>query len=359
MSEKQYTFCMEENTKSFLKSLAKVAISVGKKVTPAVATAVIYKKVFGHRIETNKYLTFLMSDFKGLTRERYTFKTNNRNTLVGYTYIYKDLKPKALIVFAHGFGGGGQTSYLDIIDYLASQGYVVFAYDATANDESSGEGLRGFPQAVIDLEQAIKFARGLKQYSKLPLVLFGHSMGAYSVSNVLNFYPNVKCVVAASGFNKSSEIVKQHANEFDEGQADEVIPYIDTYEEIEFGKYAKYTSIEGFKNTKANILIIHSEDDEVIPISSGLDLYKKELKGISRISYIRLKNSGHGEVFYSQEGKKYCKLLNQTYKKLVKQKETTPELLDQFKNSIDRDRYTRMIDIKLFENITKFIDSNI
>ncbi|MCF0107671.1 MAG: alpha/beta fold hydrolase [Bacilli bacterium] len=350
---------MDQDTKNFIKGLAKAVIQVGKKVTPAVATAVIYKNIFGHRIETNKYLTFLMSDFKGLSRVRCSFKTNNKNTLVGYTYIYKDLKPKALIVFAHGFGGGGQTSYLDIIDHLASQGYVVFAYDATANDESTGETLRGFPQAVIDLEQAIKFARGLREFSKLPLVLFGHSMGAYSVSNVLNFYPNVKCVVAASGFNKSSEIVKQHANEFDEGQADEIIPYIDTYEEIEFGKYAKKSAVEGFKNTKANILIIHSEDDEVIPISSGLDLYKNELRNCSRMNYIRLKNSGHGEVFYTAEGKQYCKLLNTTYKKLAKQKETTPELLEQFKNSIDRDRYSRMVDVKLFEKITKFIDSSI
>lgn len=350
---------MEESTKNLLKNIGIAAFKIGKKVTPAVGTAVVYKKVFGHRIETNKYLTFLMEDFPDLQRTRYTFKSLYKNTLVGYLYTYENLSPKALIVFAHGFGGGGQTSYLDVIDYLASQGYAVFAYDATANDESEGKEMRGFPQQVMDLEQAIKFAKTIKPYNRLPLGLFGHSMGAYSVSNVLNFYPNVKFVVAASGFNKSSEIVKQHANEIDQGQTDNVIPYIETYEEIEFGKYAKKTAMEGFVHTDAKILIIHSEDDPVIPISSGLDLYKKTFKNVSRIQYIRLKNSGHGEVFYSPEGIKYCKLLNTTYKKLVKQKETTPELLEQFKNSIDRNRYARMIDIKLFEKITKFIDSAI
>ncbi|WP_370631506.1 serine aminopeptidase domain-containing protein [Peptoniphilus sp. KCTC 25270] len=53
---------------------------------------------------------------------------------------------KGIIIIAHGFGGGGHNSYLDCINYFAQNGYYVFAYDATGNDESEGEGVRGFPQ---------------------------------------------------------------------------------------------------------------------------------------------------------------------------------------------------------------------
>ena len=58
---------------------------------------------------------------------------------------------------AHGLGGGGHNSYMDCANYFARHGYYVFAYDATGNDESEGEGVGGLPQGVIDLDYAISF----------------------------------------------------------------------------------------------------------------------------------------------------------------------------------------------------------
>lgn len=351
---------MEESTKKFFKDLAKAAFKTGKVIAPPIMTATIYNKIFGHRIETPIGLTYQLEDFEGLLRVRHVFKTNDKRNLVGYMYFHKNSSPKALIVFAHGFGGGGQTSYMDIIDYLASQNFCVFAYDATGNDESEGQGMNGFPQAVIDLENAIKYTRTLNPYNKLPLVLFGHSMGAYSVSNVLNFYHDVKCVVAASGFNKSSEIVLQHAAEFDKEQGLKVAPYIDDFEESKFGKYASSTSVEGFKSTAAKILVIHSEDDPVIPISSGFDIYYKEFKSNPRFSFIKLKESGHGTVFYSKDGIKYSKKINADYKANCKSEYFTDDLKIQFRDkTVDRNKYCNMIDIKLFSKIIKFINNSI
>lgn len=62
-----------------------------------------------------------------------------------------------IIIMAHGFGGGGHNSYMDCADYFVNHGYLVFAYDATGNDESGGEGVGGLPQGVIDLDYAITF----------------------------------------------------------------------------------------------------------------------------------------------------------------------------------------------------------
>lgn len=60
--------------------------------------------------------------------------------LVGHLYESADesIEEKAVIVFAHGSGAGGQIGYVDIFNYMAQNGYYVFAYDATANDESEG-----------------------------------------------------------------------------------------------------------------------------------------------------------------------------------------------------------------------------
>ncbi len=167
---------MEESTKTILKAVGKTLFNAGKEIAPVVATAAIYKKVFGHRIETPKALTFYMEDFPNLYRTRFTFNSKDKKQLVGYMYFYLGVVPKALIVFAHGFGGGGQRSYMDVIDHLAALGYAVFAYDATANDESEGEELKGFPQQTKDLQAAIKFVRTIKYYKDLPMLLFGHSI---------------------------------------------------------------------------------------------------------------------------------------------------------------------------------------
>ena len=107
---------------------------------------------------------------------------------------------------AHGFGGGGHNSYIDCANYFAHHGYWVFAYDATGNDESEGEGVGGLPQGVIDLDYAITFVEGSGNFPNLPIVLFGHSWGGYIVCSVLSYHPEVKAVIACSGFNSSSNM---------------------------------------------------------------------------------------------------------------------------------------------------------
>ena len=82
-----------------------------------------------------------------------------------------------MYVIAHGFGGGGHNSYMDVANYFASNGYYVFAYDVTGCDKSEGEGVGGVPQGVIDLDHAISFVEDNNEIPELPIMLFGHSWG--------------------------------------------------------------------------------------------------------------------------------------------------------------------------------------
>lgn len=78
---------------------------------------------------------------------------------------------KGIIILVHGFGGGGHNSYMDCINYFVKNGYYVFVYDATGNDESEGEGVGGFFQGVIDLNYAISFVEDSKTLLNLPIGL--------------------------------------------------------------------------------------------------------------------------------------------------------------------------------------------
>ena len=58
---------------------------------------------------------------------------------------------------------------MDCANYFAQHGYYVFAYDATGNDDSEGEGVGGFPQGVVDLDHAISFVEKSGNFPDLPI----------------------------------------------------------------------------------------------------------------------------------------------------------------------------------------------
>ena len=168
-------------------------------VLPAAVSVAAYESVFAARYTTDRALAYTLEDFPGLRAQRYEFPTADGQMLVGYRYYHEDQTPRAALVIAHGFGGGGHNTYMDCADFFAANGFAVFAYDATGNDESPGKG-GGLPRGTVDLEHAIAFVESCEDFKDLPVVLFGHSWGGYSACSVLTYRPEVKAVVSVAGF---------------------------------------------------------------------------------------------------------------------------------------------------------------
>lgn len=255
----------------------------------------MYNANFNVRCDSYEPLMLRTEDFDGLECREYSFPSDKGQMLAGYLYT-SGTDQHGILVIAHGFGSG-HNSYMDVADYFAKNGYYVFAYDATGCDKSEGKGVGGPPQGVIDLEHAISFVEESSDIPDLPVVLFGHSWGGYSVCSVLNYHPEVKAVVECSGFNCSSDMFESGGK----SQAGDAIyamtPFIKVYESFKYGKYAKNTAMDGFANTDADILILHSEDDNVIGIEYGYDKYFEKYKDDPRFTFIRFTDRGHNEVF--------------------------------------------------------------
>ena len=338
------------------KSLFNSLLNVAKVATPAIVTESVYEKMFNHHFFSFKPLWFTMDDYKDLTRERHTFYSYSKNKLVGYIYQTKTGKKKGIFVFAHGYGGGGHHCYLDLIHAICEQGYYVFAYDATANDESEGHTMKGFTQGLLDADKAINYVEMLKEYQKLPLYLCGHSWGAYSVSASIGWHPRVKGLIAFSGFNQSTTIFKANGERYAGEKANDFMIYVDTLEKLLFGDIYETTAINAFHNTKAKICIIHSEDDNTVPIDAGFNLYKKEFRNDKRFKFIKLLSRGHGTVYYTLEGKKYFDKINKGYESYIKKEKPDDKQKEQYlKEHIDRSRYTDMVDKDLLNKAIKFI----
>lgn len=256
----------------------------------------MYDDNFNVRGDSYEPLMLRVEDFDGLKCTEYAFSSDKGQKLAGYLYRVGE-DQHGIVVIAHGFGGGGHNSYMDVANYFAQNGYYVFAYDATGCDKSEGEGVGGVPQGVIDLDYAVSFVEESSEIPDLPIVLFGHSWGGYSVSSVLTYHPEVKAVIECSGFNRSSDMFESGGKSQAGVMIYAMTPFIRIHELIKYGKYASNTAMDGFDSTDAAIMIVHSADDGVIGIEYGCDKYYEKYKDDSRFTFIRFEDRGHNDVF--------------------------------------------------------------
>ena len=335
-------------------------INLGSNVAAFLITKKIYDSIFKHHRYYSKVIDFSDNDFPGLKKKRYEFKNNRGQKLVGYIYYISEVSQDHLMVFSHGFGRGGHHQYLHLINYFASQGYFVFAYDATGNDESEGDDIRGFTQGYLDADKAISFVESLKEYRHLPLILCGHSWGAYSASNALHLHARVKGLIAFSGFNQATSIFKANGDIYSPTKNNEMfVNYVNDYERYLFGKDADSSAIESFKNSKAKIAIVHSNDDRTVPTKAGIDQYEVLFKDDPRFLFIRYEDRGHAAIYYSSEGRDYFNSFYRIYNEYAKKNKLNEKQKEEYAASIlNRDKWRNLLDESLLDRILNFIDEN-
>ena len=328
----------------------------------------LYNDNINVRGDSYEPLMLRVEDFEGLKCTEYTFPSDKGQNLAGYLYSH-DVDQRGIVIIAHGFGGGGHNSYMDVANYFAKAGYYVFAYDATGCDKSEGEGVGGVPQGVVDLDYAISFVEENADIPDLPIVLWGHSWGGYSVCSVLNYHPEVKAVIECSGFNCSSDMFESGGK----SQAGSIIyamtPFIRIHERLKYGKYAANTAMDGFEATDASIMIVHSEDDGVIGIEYGCDKYYEKYRDDSRFTFVRFEDRGHNEIFndpentykdeFNAEYYSWLETLDYDYnaeENLERFKEDKAEYITQ---NLDHARWSTRLDEDLFERFLDFYDEAI
>ncbi len=333
-------------------------------------SVMIYNQNFNQRFESYEPMMLYTEDFKGLECTEYTFPSDQGQQLAGYLYS-AGTDQRGIVVMAHGFGGGGHNSYMDCADYFAKNGYYVFAYDATGNDKSEGDGVGGLPQGVIDLDYAIRFVKEsgklMPDFPDLPIVLFGHSWGGYSACSVLSYHPDVKAVVECSGFNASHGMFEAEGRKQAGDFIDIMMPFVKLHEVIQYGAYAKNTAMDGFAASDAAVLVLHSADDTVVPPEYGYDLYYAKYKDDPRFTFIRPEDRGHNYVYhdmtyinaFNAEFDKWLETLDYDYNAAENKARFIEDKAAYIRQNLDREQWSNMLDKELFAEFTAFFDENI
>lgn len=282
-----------------------------------IVTMVIYNQTFGMRYEERRYESYRLENFEGLEVQECKIIANKGQRLAGYKYSRPGHNPKALLVFVHGLCGG-HWNYMDICNHFVKKDYAVFAYDATGNGASEGSKIGGFAQGLADLDYVLNYVKEVPEYKGLPVVLMGHSWGAFCVGNILNFHPDVKAVVAVSGFDTSVCLLKQYT-EVNIGKAATILmPYICLYERLAWGKYAGTSACAGFANSDAKVMVIHSSDDPTVFAENGYDRYYEKYSDDDRFVFKMYSDRGHSYPVNSDEGRACRTKIKEGYFEAVK-----------------------------------------
>lgn len=277
---------------------------------PRMIAMQVYNENFNKRFTSYEPMTWDAEDFDALQRERYTFPSDKGQLLTGYRYFHEGVEARGVVVIAHGFGGGGHRHYMHIADYFAANGYAVFAYDATGNDESEGAAVGGLPQGAIDLDHALRFVKGEPDFVGLPIMLWGHSWGGYSVGSVLALHPDVKAAVIVAGFNSSLDMLACEGRKIAGAAIDLLLPALEAHEKEAYGDYAALSILGGVAATDARVMFIHGAQDQMIPIAESFDRYHAAYAGDPRFTFVRYEDREHNYIFCDPARQAYVEAFN-------------------------------------------------
>ena len=102
-------------------------------------------------------------------------------------------EPKAVVQILHGIAEFVER-YDDFANFLTRHGFLVVAEDHMGHGQSiNGEGIRGYFHGgwFTAIEDSMQLMQDVKtDFSDLPYILFGHSMGSFMARTILCKYPD-------------------------------------------------------------------------------------------------------------------------------------------------------------------------
>ncbi|MCI6274131.1 MAG: alpha/beta hydrolase [Coriobacteriaceae bacterium] len=228
-----------------------------------------------------------------------------------------------LSVLSHGYGAGHEP-YIGIIQQMTERGWCVIAYDMTGCATSDGDAYHGLTQAVYDLNACLDYIEGtyLPEHEELtnkPLVLMGHSNGAYATAMDLRRRdPQISVAVVVSGFNKPMDVTMEWGRAIAGGWVDIAYPaaWINTH--LQYGADEDLTAVDGINSTQVPVLIMHGAEDTSVGYSTmSIISHRDEITNpnASFVAITTLDADDHSGIFSSSAAGTYRKSLEEEAQK--------------------------------------------
>ena len=312
----------------------------------------IFCRINNKRYNGNKYVKyFTADDFHDLTVEVIHFLSDHGQVLRGFIYRKNTNKePKALLLFAHGFGAG-HLAYTTEINTLADAGYWIMAYDATGCGESDGKYMGGFDQGVIDLKHAIRYIREDVRFRNVKKILVGHSWGAFCVLNAIS-EDGIDGVIAMCGFISGAKVLAQNT-------VGRRFPYLSFLVEwflrlfncLRYGSAANCNSLKSVKKANKPVYLIYGSEDQTVCYKKNGAILVDAVKDLANVRCKVCEGRGHNPYLTPEAERE----MNKTFSAIAKQKKKDRSLAIAMYRDIDYSTITEE-DAEVMDSIIEFCD---
>lgn len=228
--------------------------------------------------------------------ESVTITARDGTKLNGNYYHTKENAP--LAIFFHGYRSIGVRDFSATIPEFINLGYNLIVADHRAHRKSFGKFITFGVKERFDVADWCKFAEE-KFGAKTKIILVGMSMGASSVimASELDLPKNVLGIIADCPFSSPEEIIKKILR--DRKLSPCVFYPLIRLGAIIFGGFdpSSASATKAVANTDIPILIIHGDDDKLVPI----EMSEKIAKNGTTVNLIKVKDASHCTAFFFDE----------------------------------------------------------
>lgn len=325
------------------------------------STIIAYEAVFtryerpDYDLVLGQYCYERISDELSRTEIKYK---SGENELVGYYYEFLDSED--LVIVVHGFKAGAD-DYLPLINYINKNGYNVFAYNMTGTFESEGSSTIGMCQALIDLDNTLKFIKSNQLFANKNIYLIGHSMGGYAVASVLALHNDIKACACIAPMYNGNTIMLEKGEQY-VGKVSKVTkPVFSLYQKYLFGDYINYDSVKSINSTNIPVFIAHGVEDKIITFNEqSIIAHKNEITNPNVKYYIaKGLQSDHDNIWHSNEAIIYQKQIESELKlmEIEKKDKLSEEEIKSFNKIVNHKLYSAVNEELLNMIIAMFSDS--
>ena len=277
---------------------------------PQNRTEDVYKLPRSLQTEAGKYeMRSLIDEMNEIPFEPVTIKSYDGLKLFGRYYHVKDNAP--LQIQFHGYKSYGIRDFCGGNKIARERGHNTLIVDHRSHGQSEG---RVITFGIKESRDCVSWAEYAKDRfgEEIPVFLAGISMGAASVlmASGHDLPKNVKGIIADCPFSRPAEIIKFSSNDMNLPRIVKALsePFAIIGARI-FGGFGlnSNSAEEAVVKTRVPIMIIHGENDKVVPYEMSKKVYEANP---SMITWVSFPEAGHG-LSYIVDKERYKKLTNE------------------------------------------------
>lgn len=254
----------------------------------AIAHSAVFRRADYEEYNTDKYLLYTDLEESKYSREEIKIPSG-QNILTGY--LYGTNSEQGLIVVSPGHRDPNDVKLYEIM-YFVDAGWMVLCYDYTGCYNSEGSSMVDYTQSVHDLDAVLNYVEVNVRFQGLPVMLFGHSLGAYASAAVLQYGHDVSAAVIASGFDMPAEQWEYSIERYTGAFHYLLLPYTKLFITLNYGDEANLSAVDGINVTDIPVLVISGTDD--VYYGGASPIYEKQEKIVNpNCSFRLMEEPGH------------------------------------------------------------------